>query len=402
MTAKITKRLLDELAADVAAPAVVWDDVVTGFCVRRRSRGFVYCVKYRAGSGRAAPIRWATIGKHGAPWTVETARAEAKRILGAVVMGGDPAGAKASDKLAPMVADLAARFLEEHADAKRKTRTATEYRRLVSLFVLPTLGKRKVAAVTRADVAKLHHGMRATPYQANRVLAVLSKMLALAEVWGWRPDGSNPCRHVEKYKEAKRERMLSGDELARLGDALAVWGGSPYVAAAVRLLVLTGARLNEVLTLQWSWVDFERAEVRLPDSKTGAKTVHLPAASLSVLADLPRIEGNPHVIVGERAGRHLVNIQKPWRAIRAAAGLPGLRIHDLRHAFASVAASAGMGLPIIGKMLGHSQPATTHRYAHLASDPVKAAAETVGKRIADAMNPVRRVGGDLVLLPVRK
>jgi integrase len=178
--------------------------------------------------------------------------------------------------------------------------------------------------------------------------------------------------------------MLSPAELARLGEALAADDGSPYVVAAVKLLVFTGARLGEVLNLEWGWIDFERGEVRLPDSKTGAKTLHLP---LPALADLPRLDDNPHVIVGQKAGAALVNLEKPWRAIRATVGLDDVRLHDLRHAFASVAASSGMGLPIIGKMLGHTQAATTARYAHLASDPVKAAAAAVAGKIAAAMAP---------------
>jgi integrase len=192
-------------------------------------------------------------------------------------------------------------------------------------------------------------------------------MFTLAERWGLRPDGSNPCRHVEKFAEKKRERMLSADELTRLGDALASYDGSPYVVAAVKLMVFTGARLGEVLGLLWEWIDFERGEARLPDSKTGAKTLHLPPPALAVLAGLPRIDSNPHVIVGAKEGAALVNLEKPWRAIRAVAGLGDVRLHDLRHAFASVAASSGMGLPIIGKMLGHTQAATTARNAHLAS-----------------------------------
>jgi integrase len=153
-------------------------------------------------------------------------------------------------------------------------------------------GARKVADVTRHDVAKLHHAHFDTPYQANRVLAVLSKMLNLAERWGIRPDGSNPCRHIEKFAERRRERMLSPEELARLGDALAGHDASPYAVAAIRLLILTGARLGEVLGLRWDWVDFERGEARLPDSKSGAKTLHLPPPALAVLSELPRIEGN--------------------------------------------------------------------------------------------------------------
>jgi integrase len=179
--------------------------------------------------------------------------------------------------------------------------------------------------------------------------------------------------------------MLSADEFGRLAEALRASDRSPYVVAAVKLLIFTGARLSEVLGLRWEWIDFERGEARLPDSKTGAKTLHLPAPALAVLADLPRVEGNPYVIVGHIRGAHLVNIEKPWRAIRKAADLHDVRLHDLRHAFASVAASSGMGLPIIGKMLGHTQAATTHRYAHLASDPVKAAAAAVAGKIADAM-----------------
>ena len=179
--------------------------------------------------------------------------------------------------------------------------------------------------------------------------------------------------------------MLSTSELARLGGALAGYDGSPYAVAAVKLLVFTGARLGEVLGLRWAWIDLERGEARLPDSKSGVKTLHLPPPALSILAELPRLNGNPYVIAGAKEGAALVNLEKPWRAIRAAARLDDVRLHDLRHAFASVAASSGMGLPIIGKILGHSQPATTARYAHLASDPVKAAAAAIAGKIAAAM-----------------
>jgi integrase len=292
---------------------------------------------------------------------------------------------KIARKEAPTMAELTKRFLAEHAEAKRKVSTADEYRRLLDKVIVPALGDRKVADVARADIAKLHHANRAAPYQANRVLAILSKMFNLAERWGLRPDGSNPCRHVEKFAERKRERMLSRVELGRLGDALASFNFSPYAAAAVKLLVFTGARLGEMLGLRWDWIDFDRGEARLPDSKTGAKTLHLPPPAIAVLAELPRLDGNPYVIAGQKEGAALVNLEKPWRAIRKAAGLDDVRLHDLRHAFASVAASSGMGLPIIGKMLGHSQPATTARYAHLESDPVKAAAAAVAGRIAAAM-----------------
>jgi integrase len=387
MRGKITKRSVDALkAAADGAEAVLWDTELRGFGARvQRGGAKSYVLHYRAGGGRGAPLRKLTIGRHGSPWTPETARKEAKTLLGIIEDGADPAADKMARREAPTITELAERFLAEHAEAKRKGSTAAEYKRLLDKIILPALGKRKVADVTRADMTKLHHASRAAPYQANRVLAVLSKIFNLAERWGLRADGSNPCRHVEKFAERKRERMLSPAELARLGDALAAHDGSPYAVAAVKLLVFTGARLGEVLGLKWEWIDFERGEARLPDSKTGAKTLHLPPPALAVLVGLPRLDGNPYVIAGAKEGAALVNLEKPWRAIRKPAGLDDVRLHDLRHAFASVAASSGMGLPIIGKMLGHTQAATTARYAHLASDPVKAAAAAVAGKIAAAM-----------------
>jgi integrase len=432
MRGKITKRSVDALKpAPDGGEAVLWDAEVKGFGVRiQRGGGKSYVIHYRAGTGRDAPLRKLTIGKHGSPWTAETARKEAKRLLGLVENGADPAADKSDRKGAPTLAELGERFLGEHVEAKRKASTAREYRRLLERVILPALGSRKVADITRRDVERLHQVRRNTPTEANRMLACLSTAFTAAERWGLRPDGSNPCRHVEKYPQRRRERFLSPAELARLGDALAA-GGSPYAIAAVKLLVFTGARLGEVLGLRWEWIDFERGEARLPDSKTGAKTLHLPPPALAVLAELPRLDGNPYVIVGAKEGASLVNLEKPWRAIRdrvtlgiwrdsgderiatlfaelfrkldraptadefrkaagerqivLPVGFTDVRIHDLRHAFASVAASSGMGLPIIGKMLGHSQPATTARYAHLASDPVKAAAAATADKIAAAM-----------------
>jgi integrase len=253
-------------------------------------------------------------------------------------------------------------------------------------------------------VIDFHRGLAAKPYAANRALALLSKAFNLAELWGWREDGSNPCRHIRKYAETKRKRFLSPKELAALGEALARAEAdgaltlppsaeraekrvpiAPAAIAAIRLLILTGARKDEIQSLRWDWVDMEGGRLNLPDSKTGEKAVPLGAAALAVLSVIPRVEGNPHVIVGGKPGAALVNLKDPWGAIREVAGLEDVRIHDLRHSFASVGAAGGLSLPIIGAILGHTQASTTQRYAHLSDDPLRAAATTIGDRISAAM-----------------
>ena len=383
---KITKRFVDAATPPDSGEIILWDETIAGFGIRVRSSGSkTYFVQYRAGKGRSAPVRKVTIGRHGSPWTPDSARTEAKRLLGLVAGGADPAAAQAVRKQADTLKDLANRFLEEHVAAKRKQRTGVEYRRLLTQFVLPKLGKKKLEDITRGDIAKLHHSLSKTPYQANRVLAVLSAVFTKAEAWGLRADGSNPCRHVERFPEKGRERMLNDAEGVRLNEALDRYNGRPYVTAAIRLLLFTGCRLDEVLTLRWDDVDFDLAEIRLRDSKTGARVVQLAPPAVDLLAALPRELANPHVIPGLKAGRSLVNLQKPWRAIREAAGLRDVRLHDIRHSFASVAASNGQSLLMIGKMLGHTQAATTQRYAHLQRDPLRVATSDVAQRISSAM-----------------
>jgi integrase len=388
---KLTKRFIDGLEP-VEKDSVFWDGELPGLGLRVWPSGKrVFIVQYRNPQGRTRKL---TLGRYGV-LTPEEARRLAQQRLAEVAKGGDPAHRRDAARQAPTVAEFAERYLAQHAEAKKKPRSAAQDRRLLERFILPAVGSLKVQGVSRADVARLHHGLHETPYQANRTLALLSKMFNLAERWSLRPDGSNPCRHVEKFKERKRERYLSAEELARLGQALAELerDGSegPHAIAAIRLLLLTGCRLGEVLTLRWEDVDFERGLLHLPDSKTGAKTVALAAPALEVLSEAPRFAGNPYVIPGERAGRPLVNLQKPWRRIRAKAGLPDVRLHDLRHSFASVGAAAGLGLPIIGALLGHHEAATTHRYAHLAADPLKEAADVIAGKIAAAMKAKPKV-----------
>lgn len=387
--ARITKRVVDALKpGDVA-----WEH---GFGVKRHADGTAsYLLDYRIGRRR----RRLTIGTHGAPWTVDTARQRANRLLHGLADGADPLALKTATRAAPTVRELAERFMKEHVEAKRKASTATLYRGIVTKVVVPTLGRHALADVTRADVAALHHRLRRTRSHANRTVLVLSKMFNLAERWGLRPDGSNPCRHVERYPEQARQRYLSTDEFKRLGEALAAAERgpvpvrsepepirlSPMALAAIRLLVYTGARRGEILTLKWEHVDLERGVLTLPTSKTGFKVVHLNAPAIAVLAALPRVVGNPYILPGLRQGQHLVNATATWHAVRALAGIKDVRLHDLRHSLASIGAGAGLSLHLIGGLLGHTQAQTTQRYAHLSADPLKAAAELIGARIAAAM-----------------
>jgi integrase len=383
---KLTKRVVEAVKLDPERELFIWDTELPGFGLRVYPSGRrIYIAQYRTKTGRQ---RRAVIGPHG-PVTAESARSTVRNMLAEVHKGGDPAGEASAARTAPTMAELCDRYLDEHASQHKKESSAVEDRRLISNLLRPSLGRRKAVNLDRQDVLKLHQSLRDTPYQANRVLALLSTMMTLAERWGLRPDGSNPCRHVQKFKEHKRERFLSEEELARLAETLTeieqAQSELPSVVPAIRLLLFTGARRSEILTLRWEHVDLDGQCLRLPDSKTGAKVIYLPPAGLEVLACLEQQEGNPYVIVGGKPGAHLVNLQKPWRRIRAKAGLDDVRIHDLRHSFASMAVAGGLSLPVIGALLGHSQPQTTARYAHLADDPLKQAVNITGGRIAAAM-----------------
>lgn len=383
MASKITKRRVDA----VKPGETVWDGHIPGFGLRAFKGGAkTYVLKFRTGGTQ----RWLTIGRHGAPWTPETARKEALRHLASIADGGDPAADKSDARDAESFSDFAKRYIVDFSLIHKKSSTATEEQRHLKNHILPAIGRKRVRDITHADIAKLHRSLKDIPYSANRCLAILSHMFSVAVDWGVRPDGPNPCARVKRFPEKARERFLSPDELKRLGTALAEAessGESIYSIAAIRLLLFTGGRLNEILTLQWSHIDFEARLLRLPDSKTGEKTVALPAPAAETLSSLDQQKGNPFVICGRKAGSHLVNLQKPWRRVRSRADLDDVRIHDLRHSFASVAAAGGMSLPLIGSLLGHTQAQTTQRYAHLADDPRIVAADAVANEIAASINP---------------
>jgi integrase len=321
--------------------------------------------------------------------TCEQARSRAIAIIAAARSGDDPAAKRDAGRSAITVRELAERFDKEHIAIRIKASTANEYRRNLRRFILPALGQLSVTEVTRADVAKFHHDLRHIPYQANRCLEVVSKMFNLAEMWGLRPDGSNPRKHITKYPEEKRQRFLSTAELRRVGEVLREMECErlelPSAILAVRLLIFTGCRLNEIMKLKWEHVDFADRVLRLPDSKTGAKLVHLGQPAIELLQAVPQIKENPWVITGTLEGNRLSDLQPFWQRVRARAGLKDARIHDLRHTFASTAVASGQGLPMIGKLLGHTQVQTTARYAHLAADPVRSAADSVASSLQQAL-----------------
>jgi integrase len=405
--ARLTKSVVDAANPD-GRDRFIWDDEIKGFGLRISKAGSKsYIFQYRVGGGRAGTLRRPKIGSHGSLTPTE-ARSIAKAWALRVAEGGDPGGERVAYRNAPRMNDAFARYESEHASIHKKASSAKEDARLIRQFLAPEFGTRKVAELSREQVSVFHRRLSDRPYQANRLLALLSKVFNLCEVWGWRPDGTNPCRHVKKYKEQKRERFLSPAELGRLGEVLAkaeqfelkdkkgkrLWV-NPAAITAIRLIVLTGARRGEILNLKWDAIEWDRSRALLEDSKTGRRYLYLPAPALKLLSDLKPSKSAVYVVPGGRMRRGgqtgdvpLTNLKDPWKTITTAAELSGVRIHDLRHSFASVGASSGMGLPIIGKLLGHRETATTARYAHLADDPVRLAANTIGSRVDDAMRAI--------------
>ena len=391
---KINKRLVDSLQADPDRDVVVWDSELRGFGVRVKPSGRkTYILQYRNAYGRS---RRTTLGKHSV-LTCRQAREAAIQGLADVTKGEDPAEERQSRRKGMTMRELADRYVEEHLVPKRKPTTVREWRRLLRTTILPRIGNRKVVALSRNDVERLHRSLARTPTTANRAVSVVSAMLGFAERRELRPQGNNPCALIERYPEKPRDRFLSTDELARLGKALNEAErdntAHPSAILAIRLLTLTGMRRSEVLDLKWKAVDFERSCLLLEDSKTGRKRVPLAPPALQLLAAANECASNPYVCWGRRKRARLVGLQKVWERIREAAGIEEVRLHDLRHTFASFGAMEGIGLFLIGKVLGHKQTSTTERYAHIGPDPVHMAASAIGERVAALLQSDEKGGG---------
>jgi integrase len=381
---KLTKRLVESITPQ-SEDVIIRDNELQGFRLKVTPTGKrIYLLYYRNAEGRQ---RKPTIGEHG-KMTCEQARVIAKQWLGQVAEGNDPSMTKQNAYKALSVAELAEKYLRLHAIHKKES-SRKEDERLLQKQILPKIGANKVDGITKHDIARLHTNMSDTPISANRVLALLKTMFKLGIEWGDITHGVNHAAHVKAFKEQSKERFLSMEELKRLGDVLGECereSSEPASAIlAVRLLIFTACRKSEILTLQWDWIDFTKGCINFPDSKTGKKTVYLNAPALELLTHAPRLKNNPFVVTGKGGAGRWVNLQKAWDRIRARAELADVRLHDLRHSFASMAAAGGMSLYMISKLLSHANQSTTERYAHLLGDPVREASNSVGEQIRAVM-----------------
>ena len=382
----LSKRVVDRLSVN-GKEAILWDRDLAGFGVRVYPSGKkVFVVQTRA-FGRSKRV---SLGRHG-DITTEIARKNATAVIARIKKGQPPVPTEPEPAPDPTVADLAERYQREYVEMHCKPATISHYRLMLRKHIVPALGERLVADVEYKDILAFHNSLHHMPTVANRAADILVKMFNLADGWGWRANGTNPCRGVSRFKVEKHERFLTREELYRLGEALraapAQRLASTHAAAAIRLLVLTGCRRNEILGLRWDDLNFESGEIRLPDSKTGARMVPLPPKSAEILAGLSRTPDSPWVFPGKKKGTRLVNLNDSWDRVRKRARLDGVRLHDLRHTYASRALALGESLPMIGQLLGHRMVNTTARYAHLARDSVRDSSAKVAADIGARIGP---------------
>jgi integrase len=404
--ARITKLLVDSITAG-KKDQFIWDSTVKGFGLKVTPSGSkVFIVQYRDPKLRGSRPTRVTIGKFGSPWTADNARAEAKRILGMVATGNDPTKLKASNKTALTVAELCDIYFERGASMKKASTIATDRGR-VERHIKPLLGKLKVSQVTKHEVREfindvaagktardVRTGLRGRVIvtggkgTATRTAGLLSGIFAFAVDAGYLD--TNPVHGVAKFKGKKNERFLSLSEIQTIGGVLSEMEGegvNPKALSIIRLLALTGARRGEIVNLKRSEVDLDSRTLRLADSKTGQKNIPLNRAAIEILSriiaeDQPK--RSAYLFPAEAGDGPYNGVPKVWQAVRNRIGDPTLRLHDLRHSFASLAVSQGASLPMIGALLGHANSATTQRYAHLSDDPVRGATEMVGDAISAA------------------
>jgi integrase len=405
MKSKLTKSVVDN-AKPAPSDYFLWDSDLKGFGIKIAKGGRKsYVCKYRVGGGRAAPTRRLTIGAHGSPWTADEARAEARRILGRAANGEDPAREKQQARRQITVSELCDLYLEQGTGSKKVSTIATDKGR-IERHIKPLLGKKKISDVTRSDIkrflqdiadgktaADIKTGLRGRAIvkggkgTATRTVGLLGGIFSYAIDCGLIKE--NPVRGVKRYADRKGQRYLSQAELVSLGKVLReaeLQGDNLFAIAILKLLIFTGARKGEIESLKWSEVDFQGGYLRLKDSKTGAKAIPFNAGAMEILNGIDVLEGSEFVFPAHRGDGYYQGTPKVWTRIREEAGLNDVRLHDLRHSFASFAVSGGASLPIIGALLGHSNTSTTQQYAHLQDNPLRLVTEDVGVKIADAFS----------------
>jgi integrase len=379
---RITAHVLTTLEPAQKGNRFVWDSDVTGFGIRITPAGAISFVLRYVFNGRE---RVYTIGRH-PDLTSSAARELATALRGKIVTGQDPLDARIGAREAPTMTELCDDYMDRHARPKKRLASVKGDELLIRLYIRPKLGNRKVIAIGRRALDDIHQSLSEHPYQANRVLALLSKMFSLATAWGWR--GDNPAKGIERFAEQRRERWLQADELGALSNAITAYPDR-RIADALRLLILTGSRRGEVLNATWDQFDLARGVWTKPSHHTKQnKTEHIPLSAparllvaeirgraIKALGDEAKLKDFPFLFPGDREGKPLQVLKRAWKAICAAAGLEGVRVHDLRHTYASHLVSGGHSLPLVGRLLGHTQAATTQRYAHIADDPLRRATE---------------------------
>ena len=382
---RITNKLIEGLPLPAKGNKVHWDTETKGFGIRITAAGAKSFVLRYTLNGRE---RRYTIGDYGPTpgLNTSTARTIADELKGRIAKGQDPLEMRVSLREAPTVRNLCEDYLERHARPHKRPRSVRDDQSMIESHIVPKLGSLKVAAVGRRDIDTLHQSLKKHPYRANRVLALLSKMFNLAVEWEW--IGRNPAKGVRKFPEEKRERWLTTEELTRLTNALSKCKNK-RAANAIRLLTLTGSRKGEVLKAEWSQIDFERGVWTKPSAHTKQKrTEHVPlsAPALALLSEMKEeaVPDIPFIFPGDTPGKPLQDFKKEWTNILKRAKLENVRVHDLRHTYASHLVSSGLSLEIVGRLLGHTQAATTQRYAHLADDPLREATNRMGAIIENA------------------
>lgn len=371
--AKLTTRFVNEIKPTDRIN-ILWDDQLKGFglCVRPSGKK-TFLLKYRIGRGRRALSKKHSLGCLPVV-SLEIAKNKAKSFLLMASQGIDPIK---KDCALLTIRELCEQYLERYAIIHKKQSSLVRDQNLINRVIIPDFGKMRVVDLGRGHLIKYHHSLKATPIMANRLLALISTMMNLAEKWEYRPQNTNPCKFVDRYKENKRQVYLSMDQLERVGMALKQLKDteSNYTLSAFKLVLSTGCRTSEILNLKWEHVDYKNKCIHLPDSKTGERNIHFPPIAFEILNSLPVEDG--FVFRSPRENKKLTTLRCLWKKICKIAKFNNVRIHDLRHTYASFSVSKGLSLPIISKMLGHSDIKTTQRYAHLHQDPVNKAIDDV-------------------------